>query len=102
MNLWLYRRHIHDRHVLFHSDLLVFGLPALHALCAYTYVIRQQMMKRLAVREPTILSLSLALLPTVISTLTSLLSDLIDTARDWIHCAEPRSRSLAKRKPVRE
>src|SRR6266571_6368438 len=72
MNLWLYQGRIQNRHALFHSDLLVFGLPALLALGVYTFLIRQEMMTRLAVRRPTILSLALALLPTIISTWMSL------------------------------
>jgi len=65
--LWLYQGRVCNKHMILHSDLLVFGLPTLLALCAYGYVIRPEVVKRLPAAPPAIASLSLALIPTIAS-----------------------------------
>ena len=66
---WLYQARVQNRHSIFHSDFLVFGLPTLLALCAYTYLIRREVLNRLPAAPPTIVSLSLALIPTIVSSI---------------------------------
>jgi hypothetical protein len=72
VGLWLYQGRVHNRHAIFHSDLIVFGLPALLALCAYTYFIRRELLNRLSAPPSTTLSLSLAVIPTILSSLVAL------------------------------
>jgi hypothetical protein len=67
--VWLYHGRIQNRHAIFHSDLIVFALPALVALCVYAYLIRQEVTSNVGTSRPTIVSLSLALIPTVLSSL---------------------------------
>jgi hypothetical protein len=65
---WLYQGRAQTRGHLFDTDFLVFGLPTLLALLAYAYIIRWEVMRHLPAAPPTVASLSLALIPTIIST----------------------------------
>jgi hypothetical protein len=67
VSVWLYRSRIQHTSLIFNSDFLVFGLPALVALCAYTYFIQQEVISRLSINRPTTVSASLALILTVLS-----------------------------------
>ena len=68
----LYQGRIQNKHSLFHSDFVVFGLPMLLALCAYTFLIRREVISRLSTASPTSIGLALALIPTAISSIVFL------------------------------